>query len=705
MDSKRKATTAASASPESGNRAAKRLRTPDTLESREDPEGTTTSGTKFLRDLDQARSKQGKGITAHFQKLPDQATNPGYYELTPVPVSIEIIGTKLNNRQYPTLTTLESDVKRMIANAKAYNRRDSGVFEDAERVRKFASSWMKENNPAYRDPKYAAFPTPLPGEDQKVNANTNANTDGDKDVEKEGNLSRSRRSIKAPATPASPSANGQVSKVPAASPVDGGQLSVFAGQSFQQVQESIVQEMIDLEDENGDSISRSFLNLPSRKLQDYYRLITKPMALNPLKKRITGQVRRNEATHHSPFTSWDEFEAEASLIWSNAKEYNEDDSEIYSLAVQLESLKNFFKQRLAEAKRSVSVPAGEMPRLKLNPPAQPTKIKLKVGNSRDTTATTTTELVQPTSGTPKPRFTPGVAIDNDAFQRQQQVVQAGVNGQGSGTHAIRPPSRSDTPHAKSGSVPLAIPDASSSRNADEVRGAKSPMPSTEETQLGIGLKQSSSPGQTNPVNRDIEPNPEAARANGTASTMPPPASMTPSLPNGISRPTQMVPQQIRHSRTAVASNGVTIDLDSPWRRPGQDISHALVTSLCISTHPALVDTPRYELMIYPENEKREVHIADTLESGQYYIQILPTLAEGVRQRELKMFVIVNGQRLNPTPQNPGQYHPDKPIYEAFFNQGIVNRVELDMCAGPAEGAEPHELDFEKMYFYAHVRKD
>jgi chromatin structure-remodeling complex subunit RSC4 len=71
---------------------------------------------------------------------------------------------KLNRHQYSTVTAFESDLKRMVSNAKFYSEKSSPVFADAERIRKILSNNMPKINPAYKDPKYVAFPTPLPGE-------------------------------------------------------------------------------------------------------------------------------------------------------------------------------------------------------------------------------------------------------------------------------------------------------------------------------------------------------------------------------------------------------------------------------------------------------------------------------------------------------------------------------------------------------------
>ena len=56
---------------------------------------------------------------------------------------------------------LESDLKRLVQNAKEFNSTKSEVYEDAERIRKALSNFMPKHNPAYLDPAYRAYPTPL----------------------------------------------------------------------------------------------------------------------------------------------------------------------------------------------------------------------------------------------------------------------------------------------------------------------------------------------------------------------------------------------------------------------------------------------------------------------------------------------------------------------------------------------------------------
>jgi hypothetical protein len=69
---------------------------------------------------------------------------------------------------------------------------------------------------------------------------------------------------------------------------------------------------------------------------DYYRIILNPCSLTTLWQRVKGARSKNDMTGISDFNSWATFEDEAAKIWKNAYHYNEDGSEIYELASQME---------------------------------------------------------------------------------------------------------------------------------------------------------------------------------------------------------------------------------------------------------------------------------------------------------------------------------------------------------------------------------
>lgn len=135
---------------------------------------------------------------------------------------------KLRADRYVDLAGVESDLKRMVNNAKTYNEKGSDVYDDAERLRKTASNWMTRFNPAYRDPKYVAQPTALPEGRQ------NGTRPGGKPV-----------AVPTPQQQPRPKAP----EVRAVVRVPKDDDSAFSGKSFQQAQDMIITELMDFRDD------------------------------------------------------------------------------------------------------------------------------------------------------------------------------------------------------------------------------------------------------------------------------------------------------------------------------------------------------------------------------------------------------------------------------------------------------------------------
>ncbi|KAG7101865.1 hypothetical protein HYQ45_018757 [Verticillium longisporum] len=311
-----------------------------------------------------------------------------------------MIEQKLNNHEFATLTEVESYFKRMVSNAKEYYSRNSSTFEDAERVRKALSNHMTKVNPAYhRGDGYTAFPTPIPSElenaeeeapetpeeaaddeeeeeeeDDAAADDDEEDDDRDADVEDDGKPQRSGRpSIilrRGSARKSAASSTPNATATPRSANRKGDDVYAdipYKECSFQEAQEKIVEELIrKTEDDSDEPQFEIFLNLPSRSLKDYYAHVSNPLSIKKLQKRVKGVQGRGNCTHVSEFKSWAAFEETASLIWTNAQFYNEEDSEYYAVAGEF---KNFFLDQLKQAKKVVEEPP------------QP-KIKLKVTNDQ-----------------------------------------------------------------------------------------------------------------------------------------------------------------------------------------------------------------------------------------------------------------------------------------------------------------------------------
>lgn len=145
----------------------------------------------------------------------------------------------------------------MVANAKRYYEKTSDMHADAERMRKLVAGWMPKHNPAYQDPKYQPFPTPLPGEGKIAVGEIYGEADADAVTDDEAIIPTpviptpvpksqrgDGRARKLSAIPAS----REVSSLPAAQNVVGDG-NDFQGHSFQSAQEKIVSDVYELKDD------------------------------------------------------------------------------------------------------------------------------------------------------------------------------------------------------------------------------------------------------------------------------------------------------------------------------------------------------------------------------------------------------------------------------------------------------------------------
>ncbi|KAG9959024.1 Bromodomain-containing protein, partial [Aureobasidium melanogenum] len=207
------------------------------LQEHETPQTTTTIGLQFIDHLKSAKDKTGRLIADLFIDLPSKKELPDYYRTIKLPIAISTVQDKLERHEYPTLSTVESDIKRMVANAKQYNDDKSTVYQDAERIRKALSNFMTKHNPAYKDPNYIAIPTPIPGGDDDATASsappTRETSEQPKKITISLKASRDRKSSAVPPAASSPALAQDDSD-----PAD------FTGKTFQQAQEHIINGLI-----------------------------------------------------------------------------------------------------------------------------------------------------------------------------------------------------------------------------------------------------------------------------------------------------------------------------------------------------------------------------------------------------------------------------------------------------------------------------
>ena len=149
------------------------------------------------------------------------------------------------------MTRLEGDLRRMISNAKAFNEKRSQAFSDSEKIRKQLQVFMQANNPAYKDPTYVPYTTPVP-EGWRVGQGKPQDTheqdaEGETDPEEAAKPTETRTRLVTRVGSSTTTNDRRASSTPAIQDVEGAYES-FEGNTFQQAQEKLVGEMMSHKD-------------------------------------------------------------------------------------------------------------------------------------------------------------------------------------------------------------------------------------------------------------------------------------------------------------------------------------------------------------------------------------------------------------------------------------------------------------------------
>lgn len=186
----------------------------------------------------------GRLIAEDFLTLPNKRHLPEYYKIIKMPLALDTIENKLIQLEIPNLTALESLFKRLVSNAREFNEKGTRILDDAERLRRTVSTFMTKQNPAYKNPGYSAFPTPLPGEEvaEDEDAEEDEEEDEEREEEEEAETPPKRRGR----PPKNPHVQGsRKSSTPALSDAPKYVGVSFTGLTFQQAQEKIVEDTME----------------------------------------------------------------------------------------------------------------------------------------------------------------------------------------------------------------------------------------------------------------------------------------------------------------------------------------------------------------------------------------------------------------------------------------------------------------------------
>lgn len=85
----------------------------------------------ILKGLRKVKNSDGQVTISHFERVPDKATMPEYFNEIKNPMAIDIVKRKLKRKKYQSVDQFMRDLDLMFDNAKSYNEDESVIYKDA----------------------------------------------------------------------------------------------------------------------------------------------------------------------------------------------------------------------------------------------------------------------------------------------------------------------------------------------------------------------------------------------------------------------------------------------------------------------------------------------------------------------------------------------------------------------------------------------
>lgn len=244
---------------------------------------------------------------------------------------------KLQKKQYTTFPEFVKDVAQICHNAQVYNRPSAPIFGAAEKLRDIFKKELQklvDKGEITADdaklPDLGELPpvedSPPPGSDEEEedeeeeDEEEDEDEDDDDDSDDDGHRrSRRRRGRASGRRDRDADRDDDPHKKRGRPP------SVLTPMEARIA--SILRGLRKFKDEDGNLLVLPFEKLPDKSaVPDYYQTITRPMALDNIKKKAKRKKYQNV----------DQVLADLDLMFDNAKVYNEDDSDVYKAAVELQ---------------------------------------------------------------------------------------------------------------------------------------------------------------------------------------------------------------------------------------------------------------------------------------------------------------------------------------------------------------------------------
>ena len=299
------------------------------------PEAEWDGMSKVLNYIYDYRTDDGFDPSKLFHRKVNKRIIPEYYDTIKEPMAMSTIKQKIHTKAYTSFTEYVRDFALIPYNAQVFNRPDSGAFQDAlvikEQVEKQLQLLVGEGlitKEIAQLPDLGEIPTyeDVPIEDIEVGADDAEDSDEEaEEEEEEEDLDDEGRPKKKRGRPL-----GSKTKKGDGEEDDGKRSRGRPPKLLTPTESRILAVLKGIrkpKDSKGNLMIRDFDRLPDKQaMPEYYLEIKNPIAYENIKKK----VKRKK------YTTLEAFMGDINLLFNNAKEYNQDSSQIYKDAVTLQ---------------------------------------------------------------------------------------------------------------------------------------------------------------------------------------------------------------------------------------------------------------------------------------------------------------------------------------------------------------------------------
>lgn len=266
---------------------------------------------EFVRSYKNANDVR---LSDPFMRLPNKRYYPDYYTEIKRPTTLGKIKSKICAKQYANLNEMLDELNVMFKNALKYNKSDSQIYKDAQELQRQCFAKAKE----YTD--YEPTNDDISIESEEEDEEEEEEEEEEEPLTKK-TASTPYRYKKSLNQSASLNTSYDSKKSVVKPPTE---VELLLRRRFRQLYKSL----LNYSDEEGRYPIDLFMELPSKKdYPDYFQVIKNPIDM----KTIDANIKSDR------YSSEDELLKDFKLMFDNCREYNEDGSQIYMDADQLEA--------------------------------------------------------------------------------------------------------------------------------------------------------------------------------------------------------------------------------------------------------------------------------------------------------------------------------------------------------------------------------